>query len=142
LLCSLPRGLLHVLAAAWVAMLAAAWIAVLAAAWVAVRSQEVLKPLPPSGQLLNQHFVRPSLKTISLSRYSFEGTLQAIYGFDRDPLHCDDEYCHFNDGKDVLKELDVDSALFWLDFVVLCVFFILLRGGCYIVLRWRVKSQR
>ncbi|XP_064650559.1 ATP-binding cassette sub-family G member 4-like isoform X2 [Lineus longissimus] len=98
-----------------------------------------------SGFFVNFDTIPKYLQWLSYAsyiRYSFEGTLQAIYGFDRDPLSCEEEYCHFSDGKDVLKELDVESSRFWLDFVVLCIFFILLRGGCYIVLRWRVKSQR
>ena len=49
-----------------------------------------------------------------LFRYSFEGALQAIYGFDRDPLECEGEgkACLFHDGDDVLKELDVEKRSF------------------------------
>jgi hypothetical protein len=75
-------------------------------------------------------------------RYSFEGTLQAIYGFDREPLDCEKgnvKPCMFQNGTDVLKELDVEDAKFYIDFIVLCSFFVLLRIGCYLVLRWRVK---
>lgn len=76
----------------------------------------------------------------SYVRYSFEGALQAVYGFDREPLHCnEDEQCLFHDGKDVLKALDVEGAKFYIDFIALCGFFIILRIGCYLVLRWRVK---
>ena len=78
-------------------------------------------------------------------RYSFEGVLQAIYGFEREPLVCEEashpRQCMFNDAESVLKELDVENAKFWVDFVVLCGFFVLLRLGCYLVLRWRVKVR-
>ena len=77
-----------------------------------------------------------------ISRYSFEGVLQAIYGFDRDTLNCDEAYCHYNSPEKVLKQLDVNNAKFYIDFIVLCAFFIILRVGCYFVLRWRVKAQR
>ncbi len=40
-----------------------------------------------------------------------------------------------------LQALDVENARFWVDFVVLCVFFVILRFGCYLVLRWRVKVR-
>lgn len=81
-----------------------------------------------------------------MRRYSFEGTLQAIYGFDREPLECDMNIteihqCRFRDPEEVLKELDVDHAKFYIDFGVLCAFFVLLRIACYVVLRWRVKMH-
>lgn len=76
-------------------------------------------------------------------RYSFEGVLQAVYGGDREDLECEEPNVHggcvFVSGGDVLKTLDVEDAKFYVDFIVLCVFFVVLRLGCYIVLRWRVK---
>ena len=82
------------------------------------------------------------LSYASYVRYSFEGVLQAIYGFEREPLECtEDDFrmCMFQNGEDVLIKLDVENAKFYVDFVVLCVFFVLLRFGCYLVLRWKVK---
>ncbi len=82
------------------------------------------------------------LSYASYVRYSFEGVLQAIYGFDREPLECDTEaerMCMFQNGEDILKELDVQDAKFYIDFIVLCSFFVFLRVACYLVLRWRVK---
>lgn len=83
---------------------------------------------------------------ISYIRYSFEGTLQAIYGLDRGELDCDHAKntrpCLFQEGEDVLREMDVMDARFHIDFIILCAFFVVLRGGCYFVLRWRVKAQR
>lgn len=76
-------------------------------------------------------------------RYAFEGVLQAIYGFDRDPLKCepvDDAMCKILESpKKILEELDVEDAKFYMDFIWLCVFFVGLRIACYIVLWWRVK---
>ncbi|XP_059172928.1 ATP-binding cassette sub-family G member 1-like isoform X2 [Physella acuta] len=82
------------------------------------------------------------LSYISYIRYSFEGTLQAIYGLDRGDLDCDENHCIFRQGTDVLREMDVEDARFYIDFIVLCGFFVVLRAGCYLVLRWRVKAQR
>ncbi|BFZ25910.1 hypothetical protein BsWGS_28949 [Bradybaena similaris] len=79
---------------------------------------------------------------ISYVRYAFEGTLQAIYGLDRGSLNCNQRHCLFRQGTDVLEKLDVENAKFYIDFIVLCVFFVILRAACYLVLRWRVKSQR
>jgi len=83
------------------------------------------------------------LSYLSYIRYSFEGVLQAIYGFDRGPLECENKLinntCVFHNSSDVLKQLDVENAEFYIDFIVLCSFFVVLRGACYFVLRWKVK---
>ncbi|GFO10989.1 ATP-binding cassette sub-family g member 1 [Plakobranchus ocellatus] len=82
------------------------------------------------------------LSYISYIRYSFEGSLQALYGLDRGTLDCDQNHCNIKQGTDVLREMDVEGARFHIDFIILCAFFVVLRLGCYLVLRWRVKAQR
>ncbi|XP_061169827.1 E3 ubiquitin-protein ligase TTC3-like [Saccostrea echinata] len=82
------------------------------------------------------------LSYISYVRYSFEGVLQAIYGFGRDTLECDKQPCYFSKPEEILEQMDVQNAKFYIDFIVLCAFFIILRVGCYFVLRWRVKAER
>ena len=75
-------------------------------------------------------------------RYSFEGVLQAVYGFDRADLDCSSEVpheCNFRDPEKFLKSLDVSHAKFYIDFIVLCGIFAGLRVCCYLILRWRVK---
>lgn len=78
--------------------------------------------------------------------YAFEGVLQAVYGFDRESLECEKAHqspeCRYVESNNVLSDLDVENAHFYIDFIVLCVFFVVLRVGCYFVLRWRVKAQR
>ncbi|XP_064595460.1 ATP-binding cassette sub-family G member 4-like [Liolophura sinensis] len=98
-----------------------------------------------SGFFVNFDTIPPYLQWlsyISYIRYSFEGVLQAIYGFERGALECENNNCVFNKATDVLREMDVEGARFYIDFIVLCVFFVILRVSCYLVLRWRVKSQR
>ena len=75
-------------------------------------------------------------------RYSFEGVLQAIYGFERENLECTKDFCEMKSPDNILESLDVDEAKFYVDFIILCIFFIVLRTSCYFVLRWRVKAQR
>ena len=89
-----------------------------------------------------------------MSRYSFEGVLQAVYGadlygVDRKDLHCDKELdtadmmqcMQFQDPKNILKQLDVSDAKFYIDFIVLCAILAVLRICCYLVLRMRVKMH-
>lgn len=97
-----------------------------------------------SGFFVNFDTIPDYLQWISYSsyiRYAFEGVLQAIYGFNREPLLCknNEETCQFHTGEAVLKVFDIDDAKYYMDFIILCIFFILLRFLAYLVLRMRIK---
>ncbi len=84
---------------------------------------------------------------ISFARYSWEGTIVAIYGNNRGSLNCDKPRCIFKSSKEVLEAMDVnenamflDYAKFHFDCIVLGFFFITLRLITYLVLRYKVKS--
>ncbi|GAB6027728.1 hypothetical protein CHUAL_001964 [Chamberlinius hualienensis] len=76
----------------------------------------------------------------SYIRYAFEATMLTIYGFKRDDLECDTDYCHYRDPLKFLEEMDMDASMFYIDFAVLFSFFIFLRVVGYGVLRWKLLS--
>ena len=87
------------------------------------------------------------LTYISYARYSWEGTVVAIYGNNRGPLECKAKRCIFQNSEDVLRSMDVeedalylDGAKIYFDCIVLALFFVALRLAGYLVLRYKVKS--
>lgn len=87
------------------------------------------------------------LTYVSYARYSWEGTVVAIYGNKRGPLECKDKRCIFTNSEDVLASMDVEENALYLegakvyfDCLVLVLFFIILRLAAYLVLRYKVKS--
>lgn len=78
----------------------------------------------------------------SYLKYSLEGMMLAVYGYERGKMQCNAEYCHFRSPSKFLEELGMDGGEYWLDASVLICLLVLIRFATYFILKWRLKHAR
>ena len=79
---------------------------------------------------------------ISYMRYSLEGSMVSIYGYNRPPLSCSKTFCPFTDASQFLEQLDMaNSSYFWSLFGLFACFFVIRLTG-YFVLYFKLRHLR
>ena len=79
---------------------------------------------------------------ISFIRYGFEGAMVAVYGYDRKPLECHDDFCLYKPPRKFLKDMSMDQAQYWFDAVILLALLVAVRVIAYYLLRLKLRSLR
>ncbi|XP_055683570.1 ATP-binding cassette subfamily G member 4 [Lutzomyia longipalpis] len=87
------------------------------------------------------YFMFKPLSYVSLFRYCFEGSMQAIYGFDRGNLTCPDPFCYYKSGEKILKIMDMAENRFAGDVLALILWAVLCQIGVYIALKIRLRRS-
>ncbi|XP_053672740.1 ATP-binding cassette sub-family G member 1-like [Anopheles nili] len=79
---------------------------------------------------------------VAYFRYSFEGAMQAIYGFERENLPCSGDFCYFSKVSKFLESFDMLENTFVMDICGLLGWIFLLHVALYASLAWRLKRTR
>ncbi|XP_066601801.1 ATP-binding cassette sub-family G member 4-like isoform X2 [Prorops nasuta] len=82
---------------------------------------------------------------ISFLRYGLEGYVGAMYGLNRATLDCPSErefYCHYKYPLKFLSDIGMTGDQFWNDVVALFTILVLTRCFAFLLLRWKINSQR
>jgi ATP-binding cassette, subfamily G (WHITE), member 1 len=75
---------------------------------------------------------------LSFIKYAFDGSMQAIFGFEREKMNCSKEYCHFQNPQKFLEFLDVREN-FYAILAKLFVFTLVFRFIALAVMNIRLK---
>ncbi|XP_058790115.1 ATP-binding cassette subfamily G member 4-like [Phymastichus coffea] len=82
------------------------------------------------------------LPYVSYMRYGFEGAMITVYGYDRQPLKCSEDFCLYKKPRKFLMDMSMDHAVYWIDATALIGILIGVRIIAYFVLRLKLRSLR
>nr|ASS36030.1 ABCG4 [Samia ricini] len=80
------------------------------------------------------------LMKTSFIRCGVVAMVLTVFGFGRQPLECNEMYCHFAKPDVLLKYLDIDNSSVWVEILILFSIMFIARSICYIGLRWRFAT--
>ena len=75
-------------------------------------------------------------------RYGFEGSVTAIYGFNRTTMECHSGYCHYKYPVKFLEQFSMENSVYWVNVVALLAFFVGLRTAGYFVLKYKIRFEK
>uniref|UniRef100_A0A1A9WZY3 ABC transporter domain-containing protein n=1 Tax=Glossina brevipalpis TaxID=37001 RepID=A0A1A9WZY3_9MUSC len=95
-----------------------------------------------SGFFLQEKDTSRALKWLfkaSFLKYSFDGSVVSIFGFERSHLPCNDMYCHYSRPKSLLKDVDMLGANYLTSAIVLFFLFLSLRILSFYIMSFRLR---
>ncbi|EDS38496.1 ATP-dependent permease PDR11 [Culex quinquefasciatus] len=75
-------------------------------------------------------------------RYSFEGAMQAIYGFGRENLRCAESFCYFGKVSKFLESFDMVENTFVMDVAGLGVWIVAMHVVLFGSLAWKIRRNQ
>lgn len=79
---------------------------------------------------------------VSFLKYSLDGAMLALFGYDRQRLDCNEMYCHLSRPKYILKNLDMENANYQLAIFFMFGLLIMLRIIAFYIMSFRLRLFR
>lgn len=79
---------------------------------------------------------------LSYFRYGFEGSVRAIYGYNRTNLECSQIYCYYQRTDKFLQHMDMTNDTYFMDICGLLIWIVLLQICLYYVLKIKMCRIR
>ncbi|XP_030240477.1 ATP-binding cassette sub-family G member 4 [Drosophila navojoa] len=79
---------------------------------------------------------------VSFLKYSLDGAMLALFGYDRQRLDCNEMYCHLSRPKYILKNLDMEHANYQLAIFFMLGLLIMLRIIAFYIMSFRLRLFR
>lgn len=98
-----------------------------------------------SGFFIRLHeipFVLRFFCDISFFRYTMEGFLRALYGYDREPLQCLSEFCYYKDPSKFLRDFGMSGNFYSCDVLALLLWAFFLKGMFFASLLWCIRRSQ
>ncbi|XP_061386434.1 ATP-binding cassette subfamily G member 4-like, partial [Musca vetustissima] len=98
-----------------------------------------------SGFFVQEKHVPETLKWLfktSFLKYSFEGSVLSIFGYDRPRLQCNAMYCHYSRPQVFLKDVDMQEANYQMAILFLVSIFLALRIIAFYIMSFRLRLFR
>jgi hypothetical protein len=80
------------------------------------------------------------LTYVSYYRYSFEGAMLCLYGYNRSNLKCSEPYCYFKSPLKFLQETDMVGGVYEYDILALMIWAVILQLSVLLALKYRIHS--
>ncbi|EDW64893.1 ATP-binding cassette sub-family G member 4 isoform X1 [Drosophila virilis] len=79
---------------------------------------------------------------VSFLKYSLDGAMLALFGYDRARLECNEMYCHLSRPKHILKDLDMVNANYQLAIFFMLGLLIMMRILAFYIMSFRLRLFR
>lgn len=80
------------------------------------------------------------LMKTSFIRCGIVAMVLTIFGFQRQPLDCNEMYCHFAKPEVLIKYLDIEKSSVWFEIVTMIGIMLVFRSISYLGLKWRFAT--
>lgn len=98
-----------------------------------------------SGFFIRTRELFPCLQLIpyiSFFQYGFDGSIQAIYGYDRNNLTCSEPFCYYRTAGKFLNAMDMEDNRYWIDVMALGVYIVILQISLLLTLKMRLNKAK